>query len=59
MEDIIQKSKVLLLSATPLNNELKDLRNQIMFITGNDGAAFSNDNKDGLGINSITGLIKI
>ncbi len=36
MEDIIQtgvKTKVLLLSATPVNNTLKDLRNQIYFIT--------------------------
>ena len=27
------KTKVLLLSATPVNNSLKDLRNQIAFIT--------------------------
>ncbi|MEW6664578.1 MAG: helicase-related protein [Thermodesulfobacteriota bacterium] len=36
MEDIIQsgvRTKVLLLSATPVNNDLKDLRNQIYFIT--------------------------
>lgn len=36
MEDIIQsgvKTKVLLLSATPVNNDLKDLRNQIYFVT--------------------------
>ena len=42
MEDIIQsgiKTKVLLLSATPVNNNLKDLRNQIYFLTeGKDGA---------------------
>ncbi|WP_339867507.1 helicase-related protein [Pseudohongiella nitratireducens] len=42
MEDIIQsgvKTKVLLLSATPVNNDLKDLRNQLYFITeGQDGA---------------------
>jgi SNF2 family DNA or RNA helicase len=42
MEDIIQsgvKTKVLLLSATPVNNDLKDLRNQIYFVTeGRDGA---------------------
>ena len=39
MEDIIQqgvKTKVLLLSATPVNNTLKDLRNQIYFITGSE-----------------------
>ena len=38
MEDIIQngiKTKVLLLSATPVNNNLKDLRNQIYFFTEN------------------------
>ena len=36
MEDIIKagvKTKVLLLSATPVNNDLKDLRNQIYFLT--------------------------
>jgi len=38
MDDIINsgvQTKVLLLSATPVNNNLKDLRNQIYFITGN------------------------
>lgn len=42
MEDIIvngRDTKVLLLSATPVNNNLKDLRNQIYFITkGKDDA---------------------
>ena len=42
MEDIIQsgiKTKVLLLSATPVNNNLKDLRNQIYCLTeGRDDA---------------------
>lgn len=42
MEDIIKrgvKTKVLLLSATPVNNDLKDLRNQIYFVTeGQDGS---------------------
>ena len=42
MEDIIQsgiKTKVLLLSATPVNNNLKDLRNQIYLLTeGRDDA---------------------
>lgn len=36
MEDIIRagvKTKVMLLSATPVNNNLKDLRNQIYFVT--------------------------
>ena len=39
MEDIISKgvrTKVLLLSATPVNNSLSDLRNQISFIAGGD-----------------------
>ncbi|MEZ5431564.1 MAG: helicase-related protein [Verrucomicrobiales bacterium] len=41
MEDIVrkgQKTKVLLLSATPVNNQLADLRNQISFIAGGDVA---------------------
>jgi hypothetical protein len=36
MEDIIKKgvkTKVLLISATPVNNDLKDLRNQLYFLT--------------------------
>ncbi len=44
MEDIIQKgvkTKVLLLSATPVNNTLQDLRNQIYFITENKDDAFA------------------
>jgi SNF2 family DNA or RNA helicase len=41
MEDIISagvRTKVLLLSATPVNNQLADLRNQISFIAGDDVA---------------------
>jgi len=41
IEDIIKagsKTKVLLLSATPVNNELADLRNQVSFIAGGDVA---------------------
>lgn len=42
MEEIIKagvKTKVLMLSATPVNNKLDDLKNQIAFITeGNDSA---------------------
>lgn len=52
MEDIIQagvQTKVLLLSATPVNNDLKDLRNQIYFLTGNDDQAYDSS----LGITSI------
>lgn len=43
MEDIIQsgvKKKVLLLSATPVNNDLRDLRNQIYFLTEGQDDAF-------------------
>ena len=39
IEDVIKagiNTKVLLLSATPVNNELSDLRNQISFIAGGD-----------------------
>ncbi len=39
MEDIVSsgvRTKVLLLSATPVNNQLADLRNQISFIAGGD-----------------------
>ncbi|SDY33011.1 SNF2 family N-terminal domain-containing protein [Allochromatium warmingii] len=52
MDDIIQagvKTKVLLLSATPVNNDLKDLRNQIYFITEGRDTAFA----DNFGIHSI------
>ena len=41
IEDIItsgSNTKVLLLSATPVNNELSDLRNQVSFIAGGDVA---------------------
>lgn len=44
MEDIIKSgvgTKVLLLSATPVNNDLKDLRNQIYFITAGSDTAFT------------------
>ena len=43
MENIIQsgvKTKILLLSATPVNNTLQDLRNQLYFITENRDDAF-------------------
>lgn len=54
MDDIVKsgvRTKVLLLSATPVNNDLKDLRNQIYFITegSENDAAFS----DALGIESV------
>src|SRR5690606_8593981 len=49
MEDILQsgvRTKVLLLSATPVNNELTDLRNQISFIAGADVARDGVENLD-------------
>ncbi|TVR49585.1 MAG: ATP-dependent helicase, partial [Puniceicoccaceae bacterium] len=59
IQEIIQsgvRTKVLLLSATPVNNELADLRNQLSFIAGGDAtrdpaadAAFENN----LGIASL------
>ena len=44
MDDIIKagvKTKVLLLSATPVNNDLRDLRNQIYFLTEGQDDAFA------------------
>jgi SNF2 family DNA or RNA helicase len=52
MDDIVKsgvKTKVLLLSATPVNNDLRDLRNQIYFLTEGEDAAF----KESIGINSL------
>lgn len=52
MKDVIAagvKTKVMLLSATPVNNDLKDLRNQVYFITENRDRAFT----DSFGITSI------
>lgn len=52
MEDVIQsgvKTRVLLISATPVNNTLQDLRNQVYFITEKKDDAFH----AGLGISSI------
>jgi SNF2 family DNA or RNA helicase len=61
LEEVIQKgqkTKVLLLSATPVNNQIADLRNQISFIAGGDVARDANGEYDGafkekLGIPSI------
>jgi SNF2 family DNA or RNA helicase len=58
MEEIIQsgvKTKVLMLSATPVNNRLADLKNQIMFITENQDDAF----KDNLNIDSIESTLRL
>ena len=49
------KTKVLLLSATPVNNRLADLKNQIMFITEDKDDAF----KDNVGINSIEATLRL
>lgn len=52
MDDIIQagiRTKVLLLSATPVNNNLRDLRNQLYFITASNDKAF----EQSLGIPSL------
>lgn len=52
MEDIIKsgiKTKVLLLSATPVNNTLSDLRHQLEFITEGKNDAF----KESIGITSL------
>jgi hypothetical protein len=43
MNDVIKsniRTKVLMLSATPVNNKMNDLKNQISFITEGDDAAF-------------------
>ena len=58
MEDIIQtgvKTKVLLLSATPVNNNLKDLRNQIYFITEDKDDALH----ESMGISSIQETLRV
>jgi superfamily II DNA or RNA helicase len=52
MDDIVRagvKTKVLLLSATPVNNDLKDLRNQLAFLTDGRDDAF----RDSIGIASL------
>lgn len=57
MDDIIRagvKTKVLLLSATPVNNDLKDLRNQIYFVTEGRDTAFAQS----IGISSIKDTLK-
>ena len=58
MENIIKsgvKTKVLMLSATPVNNRLADLKNQIMFITeGNDTSL-----NEKVGIESIESTLRV
>lgn len=56
MEDILQsgpKTKVLLLSATPVNTDLKDLRNQIYLLTEGDDHRY----RHSLGITSISSVL--
>lgn len=56
MQDVIRsniRTKVLMLSATPVNNRMNDLKNQVAFITEGDDHAFSS-----YGIDSITQVMK-
>lgn len=57
MQDVVKhgnnNTKVLLLSATPVNNSLVDLKNQISIITGDKDYAFSEE-----GISSIDNLLR-
>lgn len=56
MDDIISsgvKTKVLMLSATPVNNRLNDLKNQIAFVTEGDDYALADH-----GINNISQTLK-
>lgn len=58
MDEIIKagiKTKVLMLSATPVNNRLSDLKNQIAFITGDNDAALANEKSP---IPSIAGTLQ-
>jgi SNF2 family DNA or RNA helicase len=58
MEDIVQqgvKSKILLLSATPVNNTLRDLRNQLYLISEGSDNAFSAS----LGVDSLESTLKV
>lgn len=56
MENLIKagvQTRVLLLSATPVNNNLRDLRNQLYLITGDNDAAFN-----GIGVRSLTSTMR-
>ncbi|HLA28863.1 MAG TPA: helicase-related protein [Syntrophales bacterium] len=58
MEEVIKKgvkTKVLMLTATPVNNNLRDLRNQIYFVTEEKDDAFQED----IGIRSIGETLKV
>lgn len=49
------KTKVLMLSATPVNNRLADLKNQIMFITEGEDDAYA----DSVGISSVETTLRL
>lgn len=56
MNDIIKsgvKTKVLMLSATPVNNRMNDIKNQIAFITEGNDSAFSK-----IGLNSVEHVLR-
>lgn len=57
LQDVIKRgknnTKVLLLSATPVNNSLVDLKNQISIITGDKDSAFEDE-----GISSVENLLR-
>jgi len=56
MNDIIKsgvKTKVLMLSATPVNNKMNDIKNQINFITEANDTAFSK-----IGLNSVETILR-
>ena len=58
MEDILSQgvqTKVLLLSATPVNNDLKDLRNQIALLTAGNDTAFA----ESLHVPSVTATLSV
>ncbi len=58
LEDILNAgipSKVLLLSATPVNNTLSDLRNQLMLLSSGNDAGF----KESIGVSSLKGLLGV
>ena len=58
MEDIVKsgvKTKMLLLSATPVNNDLRDLRNQLYFLTEEREDAFA----DSLGVANLRETITV
>ena len=57
MNEVIKKgvkTKLLMLSATPVNNRMNDLKNQISFITEGDDAVFEDE-----GIDNISNVMKL